>query len=168
MSKLTTPGRDASRARTAGVAAGARRSGAAAACIALVSAGAPLAIARAAVREPRSAVIPRVLTCSGPTRVVRPTSYVLACADANQLLQGLTWTTWSHTQALGRGTFVQNNCTPNCAAGRFVRYAATVRLAAVRATANGPLFSKLVYTYSPRAGAKATPHLFALPLAPFG
>jgi hypothetical protein len=53
--------------------------------------------------------------CATPS--VEPTEIVLTCADYGWLLQGLRWTSWSSTDATAVGTFVYNDCTPNCAEG---------------------------------------------------
>lgn len=55
--------------------------------------------------------------CKTPS--VEPTEIVLACADYNALLEALHWTSWTATSATAVGTFVSNDCTPNCADGHF-------------------------------------------------
>ena len=90
---------------------------------------------------------PSVLTCAGKA-VIRPTSYVLACADANAYFNSLRWTIWNKTTATATATFVQNNCEPNCAAGKFIRYPATLKLSKPKSTKLGLLFSAINYTYS--------------------
>jgi len=55
--------------------------------------------------------------CKTPS--VEPTEIVLACADYNALLESLHWTSWTATSAIAVGTFVYNDCTPNCAEGHF-------------------------------------------------
>ncbi len=67
-----------------------------------------------------------VLDCG--QRQVRPGSYVLACADDGQGLQGLRWTSWTARLASGYGTFYENDCVPNCAAGHVRHYRADVTL----------------------------------------
>ena len=89
---------------------------------------------------------PSVLTCAGKV-VVRPTSYVLACADANTYFNSIKWTTWGKTTATATATFVQNNCEPNCAAGKFIKYPATLKLSKPKSTKLGLLFSAISYTY---------------------
>ena len=89
---------------------------------------------------------PSVLTCAG-TAIVRPTSYVLACADANTYFKAIKWTTWGATSATATATFVQNNCEPTCVAGRFEDYPATLKLSKPKSTKLGLLFSAISYTY---------------------
>jgi hypothetical protein len=66
-----------------------------------------------------------IYTCGG-TRVVEPSSYVLACADAGIRLSGLSWSGWGRDTATATGTLSVNACTPNCAQGTFGSYPATV------------------------------------------
>jgi hypothetical protein len=42
-------------------------------------------------------------------------------ADDNAWLYGLRWRRWGDAHAYGRGKGAANNCTPSCAAGRFIR-----------------------------------------------
>jgi hypothetical protein len=56
---------------------------------------------------------------------VEPTEIVLACADYNGRLEGLQWTSWTAGGATAVGTFVYNDCTPNCAQGNFHDIAGT-------------------------------------------
>lgn len=58
---------------------------------------------------------------------VRPASFVLTCADANDVLTGLRWVGWA-SEAFATSTETINNCTPNCAQGRFISYPALVAL----------------------------------------
>jgi hypothetical protein len=101
-----------------------------------------------------------VLTCVGkPTS--RPSTYTLSCADANAEWADMTWSSWSAHVAFGHGILRQNNCTPNCAAGTFVNYRATVTLSKVVTTNKyGALFSKAVFHYS--ANGKAKTETFGL------
>ncbi len=63
--------------------------------------------------------------------VTRPSSLVLACADANTLLRSLRWSSFGGATARARGNLEVNTCTPNCASGRFVRYPVIVRASGV-------------------------------------
>jgi hypothetical protein len=97
----------------------------------------------------------RILTCTGKV-TSRPTSYTLSCADANAGWADMKWSTWSAASATGRGILRQNNCTPNCAGGKFVNYRATVTLSKVVATKKyGELFSTAVFRYSVNGKAKS-------------
>jgi hypothetical protein len=68
-----------------------------------------------------------VPNCLGkPT--VRPAEVVLACADAGLGVRGLRWLGWGAPTAAGIGIAFANDCTPNCAAGRFHTYRAVLVL----------------------------------------
>lgn len=54
--------------------------------------------------------------------VVRPASFVLTCADANSSIEPATWSVWGGPVARATGTYSENDCTPNCAAGTFHAY----------------------------------------------
>jgi hypothetical protein len=41
----------------------------------------------------------------------------MTCADSDWVLQGLVWTSWTSTKATATGTFVYNDCVPDCASG---------------------------------------------------
>jgi hypothetical protein len=60
-------------------------------------------------------------------RQVRPASFVLTCADGNDVLTGMRWVNWA-SEAFATGTEKINNCTPNCAEGKFISYPALVTL----------------------------------------
>jgi len=113
----------------------------------LALAGAPAASAAA---RPGTAALPRLPACNGKL-VLRPKSFVLACADANAYLVSIRWSAWTASAATGTSTFVLNDCTPNCAAGKFHDYPATTRLSRPRPTKHGELFSLVKVTY--RSGA---------------
>jgi hypothetical protein len=102
---------------------------------------------RRVVTSSAKPTVPFVLTCAGKL-VQRPTSYVVACADANIYFRSLHWRSWGATRAVATGTLVQNNCVPNCAAGKFLTYPARLELYRPKATALGLLFSALHYTYT--------------------
>jgi hypothetical protein len=118
---------------------------AAAAVVAAVSSvglagGAPVAAAS-------TAPVPSVLTCAGKV-VVKPASYVLSCADANTYFTSIHWTTWTSRSATATATFVQNNCAPNCAAGKFIKHPATLTLSQPKNTKLGLLFAMVRYSYT--------------------
>lgn len=123
---------------------------------ALVSTAAPLAAAGGAPGV--GPALPRVLTCAGKA-VVRPTRYVLACADANTYFEAIHWKTWTRTLARATAVFVENTCTPTCAEGRFATHPATLALSEAKQTRYGLLFSVAHYRY--RLAGTAT-----LPLEP--
>jgi hypothetical protein len=68
-----------------------------------------------------------VLDCQGHPHV-RPGHYTLACADGNDYLSGLAWTSWGPRLASATGTEHVNDCVPYCAAGHFHSYPVNVVL----------------------------------------
>lgn len=70
----------------------------------------------------------RTFTTKHPAAVVRPRSIVVACADGNFYLTRIHWTSWTTASASGTAVGHQNDCTPNCAAGHFHTYPATLTL----------------------------------------
>jgi hypothetical protein len=78
-----------------------------------------------------------VFDCPGQHALVRPKDFVLACADGNSALEKLAWATWAPGLASAKGTLVQNDCTPYCAAGHFHSYPALVVLWGSKAVGSG-------------------------------
>jgi hypothetical protein len=62
----------------------------------------------------------------------KPMRITLSCGDGSSWLGRLKWSSWSKTQAVASGNFTQNNCTPDCAAGRTHSVAMTVTLSKVK------------------------------------
>ena len=81
------------------------------------------AVEHATVRH--AAAKPVVFECLTQT-VVKPADYILTCADAGSVLAHLSWTSWTGEQAVATGVHQLNNCTPNCAEGRFISYPAVI------------------------------------------
>ncbi len=48
--------------------------------------------------------------------------------DSTAFLSAMTWTTWSGSQAVGRGTYKLDDCDPNCAGGHVYSVATVVTL----------------------------------------
>ncbi len=61
------------------------------------------------------------INCQGRPQV-RPRSFTLACADGNDYLSGLRWTSWAPGLGSATGLQTVNDCVPYCAAGHFHRY----------------------------------------------
>jgi hypothetical protein len=68
-----------------------------------------------------------VLDCLG-NAVVRPSNFTLACADGNDYLTKLSWTSWNPNLASAYGIQEENDCIPYCAAGHFHAYPVDVVL----------------------------------------
>jgi hypothetical protein len=75
----------------------------------------------------QSTATPVVVNCARKTQV-RPGSIVLACADGNVYVGGLSWTTWGSSSALASGSYAFNDCTPNCLSGHGHTFPALVVL----------------------------------------
>jgi hypothetical protein len=81
---------------------------------------------------------------------VRPGSFVLTCADGNAYLTGLTWTSWTSTQAKATGREWANDCQPDCAQGHSHSYPVHAVFSDPAAVANHPgekHFTKLTLHY---------------------
>ena len=63
---------------------------------------------------------------------IRPGTIVLACADANVSLTKLRWSSFGHATAEASGDYYENDCTPNCAAGKFHSYPVKVVLTSAK------------------------------------
>jgi len=99
---------------------------------------------------------PVVVTCTGAA-AIRPEVYVLACADASAYWKGVTWATWAHTAA-GRGTFVINDCKPDCVDGHLHSYAMTVLLNRYMIVAPyGPLYGLATIRYTVKGKRQTYP-----------
>jgi hypothetical protein len=57
-----------------------------------------------------------------------PSSFILTCADANDVLAHLHWVSWGSGAAFATALEQINNCTPNCAEGKFISYPVLVDL----------------------------------------
>ena len=94
-----------------------------------------------------------------------PTSIVIACADDGIRFEGLSWSSWTQTSAVG-----WDNCgrtmIPNCAAGVFYQYPASVTLSNVVDSVNGPVFSSLVASFMGAGPNGAKTEQLSLPRPP--
>jgi hypothetical protein len=63
---------------------------------------------------------------------VRPQKIVVACGDGNFWFAPLHWQTWAATGAAATATAHLNDCTPDCAAGHFHTYPASVHLSGLK------------------------------------
>ena len=58
----------------------------------------------------------------------KPVELVLYCADAGQILNEITWSSWTPTEAVGAGTSTRNDCEPSCYEGKDVISAVEIKL----------------------------------------
>ena len=93
------------------------------ALLSLVAAGSATAGTASAATTAR----PVVVSCTGAAQT-RPGTMILTCADAGDVLTSLHWTSWGDSEAFGTAIEKINNCTPNCAEGKFISYPALVAL----------------------------------------
>lgn len=100
---------------------------------------AAVAAPSAVAARPSHPVLPN---CAG-RGVVKPSTFVLACADGNSSLTGLRWSRWGGSEGVASGTWRVNECEPNCASGRFTRTRGTVRVWRMRAC---PTLQRMIYT----------------------
>jgi len=61
--------------------------------------------------------VPVVVVCINKTQV-RPSLYILACADGQAHLSHLSWAAWGSSSALASGTYTFNDCVPSCVGGQ--------------------------------------------------
>jgi hypothetical protein len=90
-----------------------------------------------------------VVNCANKDQV-RPSSFVLTCADANDSLTGMHWQTWGST-AYGTGSTTINDCYPNCAQGKFFHFPTLAVLWRPEALPGHPgtqYFSRVSWVYS--------------------
>jgi hypothetical protein len=65
------------------------------------------------------------LTCT-KSAGVKPTHFVVSCADANSEFTDLHWTGWGDETAYATGVARWNDCTPTCVAGHWRSEPATL------------------------------------------
>jgi hypothetical protein len=68
---------------------------------------------------------------------VRPSAIIIACADDNLSLTRLHWSSFGGATAHGSGEYYVNDCTPDCAAGRFHSYPIELVLSRARRCPDG-------------------------------
>jgi hypothetical protein len=78
----------------------------------------------------------------------RPKLLTLTCGDGNEVLKGMTWSNFGAPTATGKGTFVTNDCEPNCAAGKDVSYPVSVKAQGSKKCKGATVYAKLSLTYT--------------------
>jgi hypothetical protein len=93
------------------------------AAIATAAAGAASAATGHPTRHngPDVAALPVVINCAMKHQV-KPSDYILACADAGALITKMHWAAWGGQAAFGSGTYDFRVCIPNCAEGKTVTF----------------------------------------------
>lgn len=67
-----------------------------------------------------------LLPCKPTDLSVKPSTFVVSCADANSEFTDLHWTDWGSETAYATGVARWNDCTPTCVAGHWRSAPATV------------------------------------------
>lgn len=109
-----------------------------------------------------------LVNCNGQG-LVKPATYDIFCMPSQQVISGLSWTSWRST-AYGSGTFKQNNCNPSCANGRFVKFPILVVLWRAQAWprhSGRQYFSRVTWIFTGKRppGVKVAAQTFNLPAA---
>ncbi len=104
-----------------------------------------------------------LVNCHGDGQV-RPAGYDIGCMPSNELVVGLTWTSWRST-AFGSGILKVNDCTPTCAQGSYVKYPILVVLWRAEPWHWGQqYFSRLTWIFTgQRPGRVPAAQTFVLP-----
>jgi hypothetical protein len=106
-----------------------------------------------------------LVNCQGVGQV-RPAGYDIGCMPSNELVSGLTWTSW-RSVAFGAGTLKVNDCTPTCAQGKYINYPILVVLWRAQPWPGHPgqhYFSRLTWIFTgSRPAHIPTSQTFALP-----
>jgi hypothetical protein len=110
-------------------------------------------IAISALSSSASAATPlKITNCNKAAS--RPKLLTLTCGDGNTALKNMAWSSFGGATASGKGTFVSNTCEPNCAEGKDVSYAVSVKATGSRKCKGETVYAKLSLTYT---GAKKPP-----------
>ena len=99
-----------------------------------------------------------VLDCLGKAQV-KPGTISLACADDNDVLTDLHWTSWTPQLASGYGTERANDCKPDCAQGHIHNYPVLAMLWGSAAVTGHP--GELRYTKATLSYPKGRPAIYA-------
>ena len=82
---------------------------------------------------------------------VKPASWWWG-ADGGRSVRGITWGSWGHDEAHGRGTRWLNTCIPYCYNGHYKKAPATLTLWRVRLHKGQPFFTRLTVGWNNRSG----------------
>lgn len=104
------------------------------------------AVTSGAFGQPRPGIYLLPYGCVDPSTRVRPVAISMGC-DGGQTLEAIKWTAWKPSGAIGRGTSLENTCTPACAAGHFIRNRIAIRLIGSRLCHGVREYTRISYTY---------------------
>jgi hypothetical protein len=122
----------------------------------IAAAGAASAIVVTAVPAGAASSQVVLVNCAGHGKV-RPAVYDIGCMPSSEYVSGLKWTSW-RSVAFGSGTLKVNNCTPTCAAGKYISYpilAVLWRAEAWPKHAGGRYFTRLTWIFTGKRPAHA-------------
>lgn len=108
--------------------------------------------------------VPRVSFCGVKPPVQRPDSITITCGDGNELAEAIRWTSWTSAVATGLGTLTENDCSPDCADGDMIRYAAEIVLDTPHDTSRGPQFSRIIVIFDGPSPGRRPVEVATLPL----
>jgi hypothetical protein len=125
--------------------------------IALSAFGTAMAAVTAAQAAPSAsagpsagAAKPVIVNCVNKAQI-KPSTFTITCADGNNYLKSLAWSSWAAHTATGKGTDEINSCVPACFDGKFHAYPAKVLLWRPRARpghAGQEYFTRMTLTYT--------------------
>jgi hypothetical protein len=81
---------------------------------------------------------------------------ITVSGDGSVFVTGLVWSGWGGSRATATGTLEVNNCTPNCAQGKYTGYPATVTLAGLKPYGTGLEAYSTIVVQSPASGVTDT------------
>ena len=139
-----------------------------ASAFAIAALGLSLGLTGSASAAPASAAVPRagsaaaapqyvVLNCLHKAQV-KPEAISLACADDNDELTQLHWTSWTPQLASGYGTERANDCKPDCAQGHIHYYPVLAMLWGSATVTGHP--GELRYTKATLSYPKGAPAIY--------
>jgi hypothetical protein len=101
----------------------------------------------------------------------KPKRITLACGDAGIFLGKLKWSSWGASSASASGTYDQNTCNPDCAAGKIKSTPVKVTLSKPKPCSiqANPAFRQATFTYTgTRPKGAPTRATFRCPRLPGG
>jgi hypothetical protein len=79
----------------------------------------------------------------------QPKLLTLTCGDGNTVLKNLKWSSFGAPTASAKGTFVTNDCEPNCSEGKDLSYPVTIKAqGSKKCKKGGTVYAKLSITYT--------------------
>ena len=111
----------------------------------------------AGVQPAPAAPVIALPNCQGKPEV-RPATVLFACGDGNFSAEKLHWASWGGPKAVANGVAQSNDCTPNCAAGKFHSYRIRVIVSGRQSCPGGrPAYSTVTFAW-PGANPGGTPY----------